>query len=71
MREKAFDKKIPPNCQYCVHSRTSIIPNEILCLKRGVTNGRDSCWRYKYDPLKREPGKVKIADNYKPEDFSL
>lgn len=71
MSSKAFNKKIPPNCQYCVHGISSPFSEEILCIKRGVTNGRDSCWRYKYDPLKREPNKIKIADNYKPEDFSL
>ena len=27
--------------------------------------------KYKYDPLKRVPERVKISDNYKPEDFSL
>lgn len=45
--------------------------NEILCIKHGVTELRDSCRHYKYDPLKRVPERIKIADNYKPEDFSL
>lgn len=71
MSNKVFNKKIPPNCGYCVHGYPSEYSNEILCKKRGVTNLRDSCRHYKYDPLKREPNKVKIADNYKPEDFSL
>ena len=69
--KKVFDKKIPPNCMYCVYGTPSAFSDEILCIKHGVTNGRDSCRRYKYDPLKREPNKVKIADNYKPEDFTL
>ena len=71
MREKAFNKKLPHSCEYCVHGNRSAYFKEILCAKRGVTELRDSCHHYKYDPLKREPNKPQIADNYKPEDFQL
>lgn len=71
MFKKVFDNKIPPNCGYCVYGMQSTFTDEIICSKRGITHFRDSCRRYKYDPLKREPNKIKIADNYKPEDFSL
>lgn len=71
MSKSFFDKTIPPNCQYCIHGSKSEYSQEILCKKHGVTALRDSCRQYKYDPLKREPAKIKIADNYKPEDFSL
>ena len=71
MFKKFFNNKIPPNCNYCIHGTASSFNDEIICLKRGVTNGTDSCRSYKYDPLKRKPNKVKLADNYKPEDFSL
>lgn len=47
--------------------RESLFSGEILCSKRGVTSVRDSCRKYKYDPLKRVPERVKISDNYKPE----
>ena len=71
MSEKAFNKKLPHSCEYCVHGSRSAYMKEILCKKRGVTEYRDSCRHYKYDPLKREPNKAKIADNYNPEDFKL
>ena len=66
-----FNKKLPRSCSYCVYGKKSLIGNEILCKKHGVTELRDSCRHYKYDPLKRIPERIKIADNYTPEDFSL
>ena len=66
-----FNKDLPHACSYCVYGRESLFSGEILCSKRGVTSVRDSCRKYKYDPLKRVPERVKISDNYKPEDFSL
>lgn len=71
MAEKAFDKKLPHSCEYCVYGEQSSYTNEILCKKQGITGFRDSCRKYKYDPLKREPMKAKIADNYSSEDFEL
>ena len=71
MKESAFNKKLPSSCEYCVHGKRSVYGKEILCLKKGVTSYRDSCRHYKYDPLKREPNKAKIADNYSSEDFKL
>lgn len=71
MQKKAFNKKLPHYCEYCVHGICSEFSNEVLCKKHGITNTKDSCRHYKYDPLKRDPAKVKISDNYTPEDFSL
>lgn len=66
-----FNKKLPHACAYCVHGRTSLFSGEILCPKHGITDPKDFCGKYKYDPLKRVPEQIKIADNYTPEDFSL
>lgn len=66
-----FNKKLPHFCMYCVFGKSSLFTGEVLCKKHGVTGSRDSCRHYKYDPLKRIPEQVKIADNYTPEDFSL
>ena len=71
MSNKVFNKKLAHYCEYCIHSINSEYSNEVLCKKRGVTDRKDSCRKYKYDPLKREPATAKIADNYKPEDFLL
>lgn len=66
-----FNKELPKACKYCVFGKGSLFSGEILCKKHGVTSVSDYCRHYKYDPLKRVPERVKIADGYKPEDFSL
>ncbi len=71
MANKQFNKKISPCCEYCVHGTVSEFENEVICKKRGVTDTKDSCRKYKYDPLKREPRQIKMSDNYSPEDFLL
>ncbi len=71
MSNKHFNKKLPSYCEYCVYGTKSEFSNEVICIKRGVTDAKDSCRKYKYDPLKREPQKTKISDNYRPEDFLL
>ncbi len=68
---RLFNKELPHSCKYCIHGKNSLFENEILCKKHGVTDPRDCCRSYKYDPIKRIPDRVKIADGYKPEDFSL
>ncbi len=71
MAEKGFNKKLAKHCEYCVHGLKFGAENEIMCKKKGITSAFDSCRHYKYDPLKREPLKAKVADNYNPEDFSI
>jgi hypothetical protein len=71
MPKSVFNKKLPRSCEYCVYGNRLDYANEILCKKHGVTEFRDSCRSYKYDPLKRTPKLAQISNNYKPEDFKL
>lgn len=71
MSNKHFNKKLEHHCEYCVHGVVLDYSKEILCKKKGITDATDSCRKYKYDPLKREPKKLKISNNYNPEDFLL
>ena len=71
MQKKGFNKKLPRYCEYCVHGTCSEFSNEVLCKKRGITDRKDNCRHYKYDPLKRDPNRAQISNNYKPEDFLL
>lgn len=71
MKEKALNKKLEHHCEYCVYGTCSDFSNEVLCLKRGITDRKDSCRRYKYDPLKRDPNRARISQNYSSEDFVL
>ena len=70
--QKLIDKKrFDARCEYCRHARIPEDRSIILCAKKGVVDFSDSCRHYKYDPLKREPNRVKLADNYTAEDFKL
>lgn len=71
MPKSVFNKKLPRSCEYCVYGNKLEFANEIICKKHGVTELRDSCRGYKYDPLKRTPKIQTISDNYNPEDFKL
>ncbi len=53
-----FSKEIPPRCAYC--QRASQWEREqVLCVKRGVMREEDSCSKFRYDPLKRTPSKLR------------
>ena len=71
MPKSVFNKKLPRSCEYCVYGSQLEVDHEILCTKRGVTELRDSCRQYKYDPLKRTPKMPQLSENYKPEHFKL
>lgn len=71
MAKSGFNKKLQPSCEYCVYGERLELTNEIICKKHGVTEIRDYCRSYKYNPLKREPKMPQISENYNPEDFKL
>ncbi len=67
-----FRKKMPRSCSYCQHG-TAIENDQVLCLKRGVVSATDRCRKFRYDPCKRIPPKMKPLDfdKYNEEDFTL
>ena len=67
-----FRKKMPQHCEYCQNG-TKLDDEHYLCTKRGVVVHREKCRKFKYDPCKRIPGKMKAPDftKYENEDFSL
>lgn len=71
MSKKGFNKKLVHRCEYCIYGKVSSFENEVLCTKKGITNVDDSCRHYKYNPLKREPKRIKIDKDFSFEDFSL
>ncbi len=68
--KKMFDKTLPKKCEYCLFA-SPLGEGDLLCKKRGIVRLDDLCRKYKYDPLKREPKKQLISDNYSPEDFII
>lgn len=67
-----FIKKIQRSCAYCQFS-VRLDDEQYLCTKRGLRTEADSCRKFRYDPLKRIPKKVKPVDfsKYETDDFSL
>jgi len=67
-----FDKKIEPSCAYCEFG-VQIGEDEIICEKKGVMKVADSCRKFSYDPLRRNPSKPVSLDtsNLSEEDFKL
>ncbi len=44
-------------CAYCEFSGSEIEKTKILCKKKGAVLKTSSCFRFKYNPLKRIPPK--------------
>lgn len=67
-----FRKKIERSCAYCTYG-VKLEENQILCAKKGLRTLENSCRKFRYDPCKRIPGKMKPADfsKYEEEDYSL
>lgn len=67
-----FRKKIEKNCSYCVHS-AKVDDCTCLCAKKGLVQSSGHCRKFKYDPLKRVPSRMKPKDfdSYDVIDFSL
>ena len=67
-----FRKKIEKSCAYCLYG-VRLEGGQVLCSKKGMRTIEESCFRFRYDPCKRIPPKVKAPDfsRYEQEDFSL
>ena len=67
-----FDRNIPPACSYCFFGK-AMSDSEVACKKRGIMSPEGFCRRFKYDPLKREPIRIRYINNseYSKEDFEL
>ena len=67
-----FRRKIPHSCAYCIHA-TRLNDDEALCVKRGIVRIDKACMRFRYDPCKRQPLKIKATDfrKYEEDDFTL
>ena len=52
-----FRKKMERSCTYCLHS-ARMEDGRFLCSKKGFREDDSGCFFFKYDPLKRVPGKM-------------
>ena len=67
-----FRKKINRSCSYCQRG-TAMGSEQVLCTKCGIVSVYNSCRKFRYDPFKRIPPKMKAFDagKYNETDFSL
>ena len=71
MKKSLFNKKLIKSCTWCRYGRKSEFTEEIFCQKHGVTDKRDYCRSYKYDPLKRKPDAIKPSGSFTADNFKL
>lgn len=62
-----FRKKIQPACGYCAFAREGEDEN-LICFYSGPTTPEQSCKRFRYDPLQRDPNGWHRPDHLKRED---
>lgn len=67
-----FRKKIPRSCTYCANG-ANLDDGAVLCSKKGIRSDDLPCRKFKYDPCKRVPPRMKAVDftQYEKTDFSL
>lgn len=67
-----FRKDIERCCSYCLYAKLSD-DGTLNCPKAGTVSDDHHCWRFRYDPCKRTPPKMKALDTekYSNTDFSL
>ena len=68
--KKLFGNNITPNCEYCELAQYS--GGKFICTKNKVLVN-NKCRKFKYDPCKRIPAKMKVLNfqKYEDVDFSL
>jgi hypothetical protein len=71
MKKLKFDKKIEKYCCHCIHGKLLEYTDEVFCTKKGFVSKFDSCFKYKYDPLKRRPDAFSAVSEFTAEDFKL
>ena len=55
------DDRIEKYCKFCEHAGTLSDPDSMLCDRSGVVDASHCCRRFRYDPLKRTPGRARKA----------
>lgn len=68
-KKKLFGNNIPPRCEYCRYS-TKKNSGKLSC-PYGIGTHGDTCKRYVYDPLKREPQSAPTLPKFTADDFKL
>ncbi len=70
VKRMLFRKNIDKFCSYCAHAG-KIDDETYLCKKKGVVASSHRCRKFKYDPLKRVPARIKVKDFAKCDDMDF
>ena len=67
-KKKLFGNNIPPACEYCRFYQKNNGGNPSCAYGTAIEN---TCKRYEYDPLKREPRSAPTLPKFTADDFKL
>lgn len=68
-KKKLFGNNITPRCDYCIYYEKNSSGNPVC--PYGLTTVGETCKRYVYDPLKREPKSMPTLPKFTADDFKL
>ena len=66
-----FSAEITQSCALCEHANHLQDVKFVLCSKKGVVSAEFCCKKFSYDPLKRQPKRIRVLAEYSPDDFSI
>lgn len=66
-----FGKDTAKYCAFCEHGRDLHTNDEMSCVYKGVVDKADTCRKFKYDVLKRDPVKSMPDISFDEKEFSL
>jgi len=59
-REKS--RELDKMCRFCEYSAVLCEEDRVLCEKKGIVSAEYVCRAFRYDPLKRVPGRIPEAE---------
>ena len=69
LKKNLFGNTITPSCEYCRYV-TKSADGKLVC-QSGIKSPEQTCKKYTYDPLKREPKSTPNLPKYSAEDFKI
>jgi len=71
MKNKLFEEKVTPACEYCEFGRPAEDYKMIQCKKAGTVSPYFRCKKFRYSPTKRTPKRMPKLPSFDPSDFSI
>ncbi len=71
MKSGFFSKSVEPSCSYCRYGVLCRGTDTVVCEKKGLTRADEFCRRFRYDPIKRQPKKIRVIEKISGEEFKI